>query len=61
MTKGFRQSIFLTFLLSGCTVGPVYETPDTEIPCDWHSEIPLSFDTIPSENLIWWESCRIQS
>lgn len=55
MRRRLCQSVLSIFFLAGCTVGPVYETPEVEIPCDWHSEVPLGFNTASSEDLIWWK------
>lgn len=36
-------------------MGPVYKVPSVEIPYEWHSPVPLGFNSAPSENLIWWK------
>ena len=38
MSKTQQFLIFLVFvLLAGCSIGPKYERPEMEIPCEWHS------------------------
>jgi NodT family efflux transporter outer membrane factor (OMF) lipoprotein len=46
--------IALMMIFSGCSVGPVYEPPVTEVPCEWHSEMPETLSTDPAESLTWW-------
>ena len=47
--------VFLLSLLTGCSVGPVYEPPETEVPCEWQNEMPESFETSSTETLVWWQ------
>ncbi len=55
MKKGYLQPICLAFLLTGCKVGPVYQHPELEIPCEWHSEVST---TEAPEDLIWWKTLQ---
>lgn len=48
--------ILSLFLLAGCTVGPKYETPEIDVPCEWHSEISDDMQSDPKDCFIWWES-----
>lgn len=45
-------ALFL-LLLSACTVGPVYEPPEMDLPCEWQSE--LSYCSSFCEEINWWE------
>lgn len=46
----------LIFAFSGCTLGPKYQIPEVEIPCEWHNETPASVNCASPENVVWWES-----
>lgn len=46
----------LSMVLFGCTVGPRYEPPITDIPCDWHSPISEGMQLEPAGDFVWWES-----
>lgn len=42
--------------LIGCSVGPEYAPPITEIPCEWHEELPAGGDSQTSpDGVSWWE------
>ncbi len=56
--KSFPKSVLLGIALTGCSVGPVYETPEIEIPCEWHSEVPEALFTDPVECVVWWEALQ---
>lgn len=58
MKKGFWHPLFLAFILSGCTVGPVYEPPEAEIPQEWHSQAPSCFNTEEPDKVIWWKQLQ---
>lgn len=49
------QTLFFGFMFEGCSLGPVYEEPQMEMPSMWHSDVPGRFHTSSSEDLIWWE------
>lgn len=50
-----KKPLFFLFFLSGCTVGPVYKTPEMEVPSSWHSAASPRFECAPFEGMIWWE------
>jgi NodT family efflux transporter outer membrane factor (OMF) lipoprotein len=51
----FPLFIALT-VLSACTMGPHYEPPITEVPCEWHQDLPDNFSDTPETDCIsWWE------
>lgn len=56
MKKWRYPLLLITAAFSGCSVGPVYEPPITDIPCQWHSDISETVNTDPLECLVWWES-----
>ena len=44
------------FLVSGCTVGPNYETPEMEMPQEWLHSSANVFSTVPDVNYVgWWK------
>lgn len=43
-------------LLLGCSVGPKYEPPSSNMPCEWHSKISPELQQDSIDNFIWWES-----
>jgi multidrug efflux system outer membrane protein len=45
----------LSLLLSGCLTIPTYTTPDVDVPCEWHSEMPMTMQAGPCDGLNWWE------
>ena len=51
------HNLFYLIILCGCTVGPKYRQPETEIPCEWHSK-PTEGMRIdqPIDNFLWWDS-----
>ncbi len=42
-------------ILSGCAVGPKYEPPALEMPCEWDSELPL---TQNCGDFVWWRALQ---
>lgn len=51
-----RSLIFILCVLTSCSVGPEYAPPITEVPCEWHSELPEGGDTLTSPDCVtWWE------
>jgi len=44
-----------TMLLSGCTVGPTYTTPELDLPCEWHSETSEGME-VEEASACWWEN-----
>ena len=46
---------FLNVVLVGCTVGPKYETPFLETPCDWHNRFEETQLDSP-DCFVWWEN-----
>lgn len=44
-------SFIIILLLSGCNHAPVYEYPDTDMPCEWQSDIPYT----ETSSCTWWE------
>lgn len=56
MKRSISSLLAVSLMLSGCSVGPVYEPPITEIPCEWHSELPETIHDTPEEECTaWWE------
>lgn len=50
-------SLFCFVLLISCSVGPHYQPPDTEMPCEWHSSLSEGMQSAGTiDNLFWWES-----
>ncbi len=48
--------LLFAWVLTACTVGPRYEPPITEVPCEWHQELPDNFtDISESDCTEWWE------
>lgn len=55
--KELNLFLFMTFILSGCDMGPHYEPPAVDMPCEWNS--PVSDDMLLSpseEDVYWWEA-----
>lgn len=51
--------IFLCLLvLSACTVGPKYQVPEMEVPCEWHSLPPPHMTCVSSEDVVWWKQLQ---
>jgi NodT family efflux transporter outer membrane factor (OMF) lipoprotein len=51
------QILLLNVLLWGCTVGPQYEqTPEMDIPEEWHSHRSEGMFSGDPECFLWWES-----
>ncbi|MEE8245569.1 MAG: TolC family protein, partial [Pseudomonadales bacterium] len=48
-----RISLLCAVLFSGCSVGPIYESPALEVADNW--SLP-SVDTAVAELDVWWES-----
>lgn len=54
--KRFFFPFALTLLFSGCTLGPVYESPITEVPCEWYNTLPDAIlEESPDDCITWWE------
>jgi len=43
-------------LLTGCTVGPKYEPPKMDVPCEWHTPPSDGMSAAESDCFTWWES-----
>lgn len=57
MTRSGFLILLLNFVLLGCTVGPKYEPPSMEIPCEWHSPASEGMQIEPQDDcFLWWES-----
>lgn len=55
----YRSRFFILLsLLTGCTVGPKYETPSIPVPTEWHSQ--LCEDTLGDspDCFLWWEALK---
>lgn len=52
------QLLFYVIALSGCSLGPKYQVPEVEVPCEWHSETPPNVNCATPENVIWWENLQ---
>jgi outer membrane protein, multidrug efflux system len=50
------QVIIFNSLLFGCTVGPKYEAPEIESPCEWHSQPAKGMNDDEPDCFLWWES-----
>lgn len=48
--------IFFFSFLSSCKRPPPYETPEIDIPCEWHSQTTEEMDDEATDSFIWWES-----
>lgn len=46
----------LLCLVTGCTVGPTYQAPELEVPCEWQSLQSPNVTHEASEDVIWWEN-----
>ncbi|MDP1880062.1 MAG: TolC family protein, partial [Parachlamydiaceae bacterium] len=58
MKKNFFSFICFNYLLSSCCVGPTYEAPDYQVPCEWKSKTSPKLNTISPDNVIWWEALQ---
>lgn len=58
MKANNRLILLFMFIISGCTVGPKYQTPEIEVPCEWHSETPSNVDYASPEDIVWWENLQ---
>jgi multidrug efflux system outer membrane protein len=47
--------VLLFFMLAGCTVGPVYKTPEVETPCEWHGGRSKGMNSDSPDSFLWWE------
>lgn len=56
MRSCFLLIALLTTVLVGCMVGPKYEEPIMEIPCEWHSNMSEGMHLESSDCFVWWES-----
>lgn len=57
MKKGILQILTAgIFLLAGCAVGPKYEPPALEMPCQWENEADEGLLSESSGDFIWWEA-----
>jgi multidrug efflux system outer membrane protein len=54
MKRGF-YTIGCSLLVVGCSVGPVYEPPEMDLPSEWHSGISTTLNSDASENVVWWK------
>lgn len=52
--KKFLPYLGLILLLAGCMVGPKYEPPCIEMPCEWHTENENFAEEFP-DNFEWWK------
>lgn len=50
------KSLLLGIVCVGCTVGPKYEQPVMDIPCDWTKDIADGLDSDSPDSIVWWES-----
>lgn len=48
--------IIINITLLGCTVGPDYEKPIIETPCEWQSPVPEEMQSDSPDCFIWWQS-----
>lgn len=44
--------------LVGCSLGPKYETPDLDLPCEWHSKTSSEMTFEDCDNVVWWENLQ---
>lgn len=57
--KKTKCLIFLVFvLLAGCSIGPKYERPEMEIPCEWHSAPCEEVCEGSLDCFVWWEQLQ---
>jgi NodT family efflux transporter outer membrane factor (OMF) lipoprotein len=49
--------LFVIFL-AGCTVGPRYESPQIDMPTEWHTPPSEGMSTADLDCFLWWESLR---
>lgn len=47
--------MLLNLMLLGCTVGPKYEPPFVEMPCEWHSSVGEEMPCDSPDCFLWWE------
>ena len=48
--------LWILAALTGCTVGPEYDPPAMEIPCEWHSPLSDGMQLEAPDCFLWWES-----
>lgn len=53
----FSLPAFLAAILFGCTVGPKYEPPATNVPCDWHCAFSGRTADSP-DSYLWWKALK---
>lgn len=46
----------LSLIPLACTVGPKYDPPVIEMPCEWHSDVPEGMQRDETDCLLWWQS-----
>ena len=53
-----RTGLAICFMpiLAGCNLGPVNESPEIEMPCEWHNELSEGMQPDSPDCFIWWES-----
>jgi outer membrane protein, multidrug efflux system len=55
--RNFFCSLALIILLcAGCRLGPKYEEPEVEVPCEWQSPISEGMSCETADCFLWWES-----
>lgn len=56
MHKAFSTLLLLSLGMTSCKVGPKYEPPVMEIPCEWKSQPCAGLCAESPEDFSWWES-----
>lgn len=56
MRNNTWTAFLLTILLVGCTVGPKYEPPVMDVPCQWNGETNEELQTDSPDGFLWWEA-----
>lgn len=47
-----------SLLLTGCLVGPNYEPPQMEIPCEWHTPTSEGINEASPDYVLWWKTLK---
>lgn len=56
LMNNFLFLLIITFLLTGCNVGPIYQPPEMDIPDSWNTSLPNTLNMAPVDHFVWWES-----
>lgn len=55
LLQGTCRIAFCVLIFSACMVGPKYQAPEIEVPCEWHGTIPSNANCASPEEVVWWK------